>query len=321
MDFVLSYNNNEGVLVFPVIPNGGITLSRGQSNETFDGVNHELQSLGTMDLASFELSSIFPLHAYPWIRPGSSTDGWSYVHTIEAVRERRIPFRAIYLDNDGEEIFNLPVSVDSFEYGIDQAGDIAYTLEFREYRFAETEATELPVMGSPTGEPTAAGSSVSSVSSGGTLGGEVLTDSQAAQLDGGGYTKLYTSTDAVMMARVMFLEARGVKSKTEIACIGWTILNRVDAGYGSISAVITAPNQFAYSASASTTSDYGYDLVALATDVLDRWSREKAGQSNVGRVLPNGYLWYAGDGKHNYFRNKYQGGTRWTYSLPSPYES
>ena len=317
MDFVLSYNNNEGILVFPVVPNDGIHLSRSQSNETFDGVNHELQSLGTMDLAGFDLSSIFPLHAYPWIRPGSSTDGWSYVHTIEAVRERRIPFRAICLDNDGEEIFNLPVSVDSFEYGIDQAGDIAYTLEFREYRFSETEATELPVMGSPTGEPTTAGSSVSS---GGTLGGEVLTDSQAAQLDGGGYTKLYTSTDAVMMARVMFLEARGVKSKTEIACIGWTILNRVDAGYGSISAVITAPNQFAYSASASTTSDYGYDLVALATDVLDRWSREKAGQSNVGRVLPNGYLWYAGDGRHNYFRNQYKGGTRWTYSLPSPYE-
>lgn len=138
---------------------------------------------------------------------------------------------------------------------------------------------------------------------------------------GAGYTKRYTSTDAVMMARVMFLEARGIKSKTEIACIGWTILNRVDAGYGSIQKVITAPNQFAYRASASTTSDYGYDLVALATDVLDRWSKEKAGQAAVGRVLPKGYLWYAGDGKHNYFRNQYKGGTRWTYSLPSPYES
>lgn len=318
MDFVLSYNNNEGVMVFPVVPNDGIHLSSSQSNETFDGVNHELQSLGTMDLASFDLSSIFPLHAYPWIRPGSSTDGWSYVHTIEAVRERRIPFRAIYLDNNGEEIFNLPVSVDSFEYGIDQAGDIAYTMEFREYRFAETEVTEIPVLGSPTGEPTTPGSSVSV---GGTLGGEVLTDSQAAQLDGGGYTKRYTQNDAIMMARVMFLEARGVKSKTEIACIGWTILNRVDAGYGSISKVITAPAQFAYSASARTTSDYGYDLVALATDVLDRWSREKAGQSNVGRVLPKNYLWYAGDGKHNYFRNAYKNGRRWDYSLPSPYGS
>ena len=306
MDFILSYNNNEGVMTFPVVPNGGITLSRGQSNDAFDGVNHQLQSLGTMELASFELSSIFPLHAYPWTRPGSSTDGWSYVRTIEAVRNRRIPFRAIYLDNDGEEIFNLPVSIDSFEYELDRAGDVAYTLKCTEYRFANQPVADLPELGAAAGA---------------TIGQTAQTSSQASASAGDGYTKRYTSTDAVMMARVMFLEARGIRSKTEIACVGWTILNRVDAGYGSISAVITAPNQFAYRASASTTSDYGYDLVALATDVLDRWSREKAGQTNVGRVLPKGYLWYAGDGKHNYFRNQYKGGNRWNYSLPSPYES
>lgn len=301
MDFILSYNNNEGVMTFPVVPNGGITLSRGQSNETFDGVNHQLQSLGTMELAGFELSSIFPNRTYSWARPGSSPDGWSYVKTIEAVRQRRIPFRAIHLDNQGREIFNLPVSVDSFEYALDKAGDVAYTMSCTEYRFANLQAA------SQINEDIPAAAA--------------QTSSQASASAGDGYTRQYTSTDAVMMARVMFLEARGIQSKTEIACVGWTILNRVDAGYGSISTVITAPNQFAYSASASTTSDYGYDLIALATDVLDRWSREKAGQTNVGRVLPKGYLWYAGDGKHNYFRNQYQGGTRWDYSLPSPYES
>ena len=125
-----------------------------------------------------------------------------------------------------------------------------------------------------------------------------------------------------MMAKTMFNESRGIPSKTEIACIGWTICNRVDAGYGkNPAAVMTAPNQFAYTAGAKTVSDHGYDLVALATDVLDRWSREHAGQTNVGRVLPKNYLWYAGDGKHNYFRNAYRNGTRWNYSLPSPYDS
>lgn len=306
MDFILSYNNNEGVLTFPVIPNGGITLSRGQSNETFDGVNHQLQSLGTMDLAGFELSSIFPNRTYSWARPGSSPDGWAYVRTIEAARKRRIPFRAIYLDNGGQEIFNMPVSIDSFEYAQDKAGDVAYTLKCTEYRFANQPVADLPELGAAAGA---------------TQGQTAQTSSQASASAGDGYTKRYTSTDAVMMARVMFLEARGIKSKTEIACVGWTILNRVDAGYGSIQKCITAPNQFAYRASAPTTSGYGYDLIALATDVLDRWSREKAGQAAVGRVLPKGYLWYAGDGKHNYFRNQYKGGTRWTYSLPSPYES
>lgn len=306
MDFILSYNNNELVMPFPVIPNDGIQVTSGQSNEVFDGVNHQLQSLGNMELRGFELSSIFPNKPYSWIRPGSVADGWAYVRTIEAARKRRIPFRAIYLDNGGQEIFNMPVSIDSFEYAPDKAGDVAYTLKCTEYRFANQPVADLPELGTDAGSPT---------------GQTTQTSSQASASAGDGYTKQYTSTDAVMMARVMFLEARGIQSKTEIACIGWTILNRVDAGYGSIQKCITAPNQFAYRASAPTTSDYGYDLIALATDVLNRWSREKAGQAAVGRVLPKGYLWYAGDGKHNYFRNQYKGGTRWTYSLPSPYES
>lgn len=139
--------------------------------------------------------------------------------------------------------------------------------------------------------------------------------------------KKYTQNDAVMMAKVMFCESRGIKSKTEIACIGWTILNRVDSGQSqfkkSIAGNITAPGpQFAYNASASTRSDYGYDLVALSTDVLNRWSREKVGEQNVGRVLPRHYFWYGGNGKHNYFRTTYKvTGVYWRYSLPSPYES
>ena len=147
----------------------------------------------------------------------------------------------------------------------------------------------------------------------------------------GSYQKLYTSSDATVCAKIMYNEGRGLKSKTELACIVWTILNRVDAGYGStIQKVALAKNQFAYTAGAKTTSDYGYDLVALAKDVMDRWSREKAGQGNIGRVLPKGYTWYYGDGKHNYFFNNYQKfmacvkarrytGGGWNYSLKSPY--
>ena len=133
------------------------------------------------------------------------------------------------------------------------------------------------------------------------------------------YEKCYTEADATMLAKVLYLEGRGTYSKTELSCIAWTVLNRVDAGYGTIREVITAPNQFAYKASAPTVSDYGYDLVELATDVLDRWSMERAGMTDVGRTLPNNYLYYGGDGKHNYFRTEWKGGTRWDYSLPTSY--
>ena len=145
-------------MVFPVVPNEAIVLQRGQKNETFDSVSGEMQALGALGLASFELEGIFPLHEYRFMRPGSSTDGWSYVRTIEAVRARRIPFRGIHLDNDGREIFNLPLSVETFEYQVDQAGDISYRLSFREYRFAESPlSATLPAQAEPEGRlPTTA---------------------------------------------------------------------------------------------------------------------------------------------------------------------
>lgn len=308
MDFTLSYNNKEEVLVFPVVPNAGIQLSRDQDNQSFDGINHELQALGNMKLATFSITSFFPLKRYSFLRPYSSVNGWHYVRVIEAVRKRKIPFRALHLDNNGQEVFNLPVTVENFEYWIDQAGDIGYTIDFKEYRFANGSAATLSKPKDAAGEKTqtAAQLSASTGSSG-----------------GGTFTKRYTKSDATIIAKIMYGEARGIKSKTEIACIGWCILNRVDAGMGkNIQSVALAANQFYYKAGAPTVSDHGYDLVALATDVLDRWSREKAGQSNVGRVLPKQYKWYAGDGAHNWFYPSWpcKRAQRWNFkSVSSPY--
>lgn len=308
MDFTLSYNNKEEVLVFPVVPNAGIQLSRDQDNQAFDGINHELQALGNMKLATFSITSFFPLKRYSFLRPYSSINGWHYVRVIEAVRKRKIPFRALHLDNNGQEVFNLPVTVENFEYWIDQAGDIGYTIDFKEYRFANGSAATLSKPKDAAGEKTqtAAQLNASTGSSG-----------------GGTFTKRYTKSDATIIAKIMYGEARGIKSKTEIACIGWCILNRVDAGMGkNIQSVALAANQFYYKAGAPTVSDHGYDLVALATDVLDRWSREKAGQSNVGRVLPKQYKWYAGDGSHNWFYPSWpcKRAQRWNFkSVSSPY--
>lgn len=131
------------------------------------------------------------------------------------------------------------------------------------------------------------------------------------------YAVLFTEEDVVMMAKILAVECPSVPSVMEQACVAWTICNRVDAGYGTLSQVMTAPNQFAYYASTEATPE----LLALAEDVLTRWSREKSGHQDVGRVLPAGFLWFSGDGQHNYFRNQYQGGDVWDYSLPNPYES
>ena len=127
---------------------------------------------------------------------------------------------------------------------------------------------------------------------------------------------------ATMMAKTLYRESRGITNTVELACIVWTILNRVDAGYGNIYEVITAPYQFAYDEIAPMVGDYGQDFLAIALDVISRWEREHAGETDVGRVLPSGYLWYLGDGAHNWFRNDYYNTYRvWDYSFPSPYEN
>lgn len=91
--------------------------------------------------------------------------------------------------------------------------------------------------------------------------------------------------------------------RKKAACV-WCALNRVDQGYGSITTVITAPYQFIGYDADNPIDD---EIKALCEDVLTRWYAEKDGETNTGRVLPSDYLWFSGDGKHNYFRNAYKG--------------
>lgn len=133
-------------------------------------------------------------------------------------------------------------------------------------------------------------------------------------------TWYYTDEDVITMAKVMYREARGVGSITQIACVGWVACNRVDAGvFGdTITEVLTAPGQFAWIPD-TPVEDW---LVEIAEDVLQKWSIEKSTGEHCGRVLPAEYLYFHGDGEVNWFRIEYEhNGQYWDYSLPSPYES
>lgn len=125
--------------------------------------------------------------------------------------------------------------------------------------------------------------------------------------------------EAVAIAGVMYAEARGL-DKREMSMVAWCILNRYDTQrFGStMSQVIWARNQFAHST--RKVSDDGTDLVWLAQDVLTRWYREKHGEQNVGRTLPQGYCFYYGNGRHNLFRTKNSGAGAYNFGLWNPYE-
>lgn len=122
--------------------------------------------------------------------------------------------------------------------------------------------------------------------------------------------------DAELIGRVIWGEAGGIESKTERAAIAWCILNRADAWDMTVEEVVTAPNQFqGYRKSGECPKEH----INLAVDVLTRWTREKNGEAPVGRVLPAEYLYFIGDGSHNYFTEEWRDGLFWQWRLTSPY--
>ena len=123
--------------------------------------------------------------------------------------------------------------------------------------------------------------------------------------------------DVDLLARLIYSEARGVKNRMEQAAVAWCVLNRVDSPWypDTISAVVTQRYQFA-NVSGVPVED---DLRELAMNVLFRWNMEKAGFSNVGRVLPKDYLYFWGNGKNNFFRQRHNAHVYWDWSNENPY--
>lgn len=127
---------------------------------------------------------------------------------------------------------------------------------------------------------------------------------------------LYTDSDVKMIAKTVWAEARGIPDQDQQAAVVWCILNRVDdpRWEDTIAEVLTAPHQFAYYPDSPVTED----LLRLAEDVLEQWRREKAGEIDVGRVLPSDYVFFDGDGQENYFRRQFEHtGEYWDWTLNS----
>lgn len=121
------------------------------------------------------------------------------------------------------------------------------------------------------------------------------------------------------IAKTVWGEARGC-SKTEQAAVVWCILNRVDSPLfpNDPLMVVQQSGQFR---GYSPNYPVEQEIVNLVEDVMSRWEFEKTAAGSVGRVLPQDYLFFAGDLQHNYFRQTVsKTGNTWDWSLESPYE-
>ncbi len=134
--------------------------------------------------------------------------------------------------------------------------------------------------------------------------------------------KWYSEEDIVNMAKMCYGEsmnlpilstAYGDRSATyQSAEAMYAVLNRVDAGYGSISTCIKAKRQFVGYKSGNPVTDELYDLAKL---VIEDWS---TGEEKY-RVLPSEFLYFHGDGRHNHFTTKSGGGAEYNHSISDPF--
>ena len=120
------------------------------------------------------------------------------------------------------------------------------------------------------------------------------------------------------LAKMVWGEARGCSLREQAACV-WVALNRVsDPRWpDTLREVLLQPEQFRGLREDNPATE---ELMALAEDVLSRRARELAGETAVGRVIPEDYFFWAGDGKRNHFRKEYKSTDRWGWSMESPYE-
>lgn len=133
------------------------------------------------------------------------------------------------------------------------------------------------------------------------------------------YHNYYSEDDVTLLAKLIWVEARGEDTTAKKAAVVWCVLNRLDSGQwgNSIYEVVSEPHQFANYKDCPATEEY----LDLAKDVLNRWVDEKNGGSDVGRVLPSDYYFFGGTTGTNRFRKVYdKDAEKWDWSLPSPYD-
>ena len=133
---IISFNNNEEVMVLPHVPVDFPVNEPEQHNEAYVGLSYDYRRIGTLGARALSWSSFFPVgHRYAFMPPEASENGWDYVGFFQRGRERKIPFRLIVLDSSGAPRLNIPITVDTLDLSVKRNGDIAYTISCTEYRF------------------------------------------------------------------------------------------------------------------------------------------------------------------------------------------
>lgn len=112
---------------------------------------------------------------------------------------------------------------------------------------------------------------------------------------------------AELAGRAVWGEAGGIQDYAQRAAVIWCACNRADAWDMDIGDVLTVDQFHGLAIKGEVPPQH----MELARDVLARWTLEAEGWQDVGRVLPNRFLYFEGDGRVNHFSTEYGGGEYW----------
>lgn len=111
----------------------------------------------------------------------------------------------------------------------------------------------------------------------------------------------YSSYEVTLVAQTIYGEARGC-SREEQMLVAWCICNRADDRDQSVEEVVIAPHQFAgYNPENPVEPEH----LEVATEVLEAWARGEEALVVPPYATTSEYLFFGGDGEHNWFREEY----------------
>lgn len=135
MQIAVGINNNKDVKILPVTP-ADMQIDYPILTETRDSLKYgEILVVKTEGLATVDIKSFFPTKEGSYLQPGSTANGWDYVKWFRNNRKNRKLMRVVITNSKGREYFNRLCFCENFQVtGIDQNGDIQYTMQFKQFR-------------------------------------------------------------------------------------------------------------------------------------------------------------------------------------------
>lgn len=125
------YIEQDGVSIqLPVLPES-FEYSASQNNPTVNIESlGEIPVLGKRNLKTLSFESIYPAQSYDFCDCAPTLDPYDFANKILKMRKAGKPVS--FVDTDGK---SMKCTIETFTYGeSDGTGDLAYTMDFREYR-------------------------------------------------------------------------------------------------------------------------------------------------------------------------------------------